>query len=279
MEYNPFIATQKRTTPEEHYCSCLVKQVANSYRYNRSTNPYAICSSSVFNRRGLKGPGPVSCSYTYDYLESLPYSVLYNYALAKGQIREGDAGPEYNLPRNEIVEILADFFESEGKLVDGKSYQYKQQPQQYQYKQQPPQKQTYQYKQQPKQYQYKQQPKSRDVRSVFESLKTDEEKLEFLQKNRLLYVNVILTFDSLEQDIYDQFIPYTNNVYDFLTSIFDQLEKFELEELNKISTHVYYIEPELYPKFLMDTNGKFFFKGNDNKMLSRFKDNYTRKLI
>lgn len=74
----------------EKYCSCLFKSTANMYSRNYQGNPYAICSSSVFNRRGIKGPGRVRCEYTEEYLNTLPYNVLYNYGLAKGIIRDDD---------------------------------------------------------------------------------------------------------------------------------------------------------------------------------------------
>ena len=112
MQNYPFIAGANRTTLPEHYCSCLIKTTANSYRYGRSTIPQAICQSSVFNRRGLKGPGAVSCKYTEEYFENLPYSVLLNYAKAKGLIHD-DEEPD----QDELIDIIVDFFESEQKIV------------------------------------------------------------------------------------------------------------------------------------------------------------------
>lgn len=92
----------------DKYCSCLFKTTANMYSRNYNANPYAICSSSVFNRRGLKGPGNVRCEYTQEYLSSLPYNVLYNYALAKNIIRYGDI---YDY--DELVGIIYEWLHTE----------------------------------------------------------------------------------------------------------------------------------------------------------------------
>ena len=119
MQNYPFVAGAHRTTLPEHYCSCLIKHTANSYRYGQSTNPYAICQSSVFNRRGLKGPGAVKCKYTPEYFKNLPYSVLLNYTKAKGLIDDDEEG----LPEDELIDIIIDFFESEQKMVRSK-FQY-----------------------------------------------------------------------------------------------------------------------------------------------------------
>ena len=96
----------------DKYCSCLFKVQARQSPRRTSPrrgpyNPYAVCQSSIFHRRGLPGIGLYKCHYDIEYLESLPYRILYDYALAKELIDD----EEYD--RDELIDIIADFLDSE----------------------------------------------------------------------------------------------------------------------------------------------------------------------
>lgn len=92
---------------QDKYCSCLFDVMGSS----SARSPYAICSSSVYNRRGLKGPGSsISCKYSEDFLRSKSYSKLLAYAQAKGLINE------FSNPQIEdLIKMIANFLVSEGK--------------------------------------------------------------------------------------------------------------------------------------------------------------------
>jgi len=106
----PFVAGATRSTVEGKYCSCLFKVTASNYRRGYTASPYAICTASVINRRGLRGPGSAGrCKYTSEYLEGLPTSVLYDYAMAKNLVR-----PRDSVSRDDLLDTIEDFFSSEG---------------------------------------------------------------------------------------------------------------------------------------------------------------------
>jgi hypothetical protein len=93
--------TSPRRTLNDKYCSCVFKVTSKDEQTGYSGVPQAICSASLYNRRGLRGPGPVRCSYTRSYLESLTTPQLYWYSVAKGLIRRGD-----KVSRSEILDRL-----------------------------------------------------------------------------------------------------------------------------------------------------------------------------
>jgi len=110
---NLFEADVERTTLPEHYCSCLFKVIANNYERGYNSDPYAICSATVFNRRGIKGPGPVSCKYTREYLNTLPYRYLINYARAKGLINTNETTDiDY------LIDIIYKWLHNENKIIN-----------------------------------------------------------------------------------------------------------------------------------------------------------------
>lgn len=103
-----FYTGSDRDKLPEKYCSCIFKVIANNYARRQDADPYAICSSSVYNSRGFKGPGRVSCRYSLDYFDSLDTDTLLNYARAKGLISV------YSLPdRESLIEIIDNFFTNE----------------------------------------------------------------------------------------------------------------------------------------------------------------------
>lgn len=90
----------------ERYCSCIFKANANLYERNYEGNPYGICSKSVFNSRGMQGPGRVKCKYTREYLDSLSDRYLYNYALSKKIIRYED---DYD--HQDLVDLIFEYLQ------------------------------------------------------------------------------------------------------------------------------------------------------------------------
>ena len=109
---SPFLAGRNRNTPESKYCSCIVKETASWYNRGYQANPYAVCTSSVFNRRGLKGPGMTFCDYTPGYIEDLKMSTLEGFAKAKGLI-----GRSEKVSRDKLIKVIEDYLTQEGSLV------------------------------------------------------------------------------------------------------------------------------------------------------------------
>ena len=69
----------------DKYCSCVFKVTGSNYRKQYPASPYAICSSSIYNRKGMKGPGSsIRCTYPPEYLDRLSYGELIDFAAAKG---------------------------------------------------------------------------------------------------------------------------------------------------------------------------------------------------
>ena len=94
-----------RRSLDEKYCSCVFQVTGRQRAYN----PYAVCTSSIYNRRGIGGPGSsISCDYSIEYLQSRPVGQLFNYAVAKGLI---DPRDQYS--REDLIEIILDFQDRE----------------------------------------------------------------------------------------------------------------------------------------------------------------------
>ena len=98
----------------DKYKSCIFKITAN----NPSLNPYAICTSSVYHSKGLKGPGRIKLNYSIDYLNSLPTKTLLNYARVKNLVK-------YPITRQSLVNSIYNFFQKETSLKQIKSPQKK----------------------------------------------------------------------------------------------------------------------------------------------------------
>ena len=89
----------------DKYCSCVFKVTGSNYKKNYPASPYAICSSSIYNRRGLKGPGSsIRCTYPKEYLDRLSYDELFNFAAAKGIVTEDEYGLDANTVKQFILE-------------------------------------------------------------------------------------------------------------------------------------------------------------------------------
>lgn len=78
IKSNIVLKTKKLNPREKRYCSCLMK-----VRQQKIKNPYAICTSSVYNKQGLKRDKLIKCSKYYD-LSKYPLRILRPYAKEKG---------------------------------------------------------------------------------------------------------------------------------------------------------------------------------------------------
>lgn len=96
------------------------------------------------------------------------------------------------------------------------------------------------------------------IRKLFE-LNTDEERQTYVEKYKLMKVNIIVTFHGREQNWYNQIIKRTNSAKIFLKQIFKYMTKSELQQMWKISTSTSVFTDEGLPQFLNDCNGKFVF--------------------
>ena len=97
----------------DKYCSCIFKVTASNRARNYSGSPYAICTSSIYNRQGLRGPGSsLRCQYEPEYLDDVTSDQIYWYAVAKNLVPENT-----DLSDEEIKEIILDFWYDEGKLL------------------------------------------------------------------------------------------------------------------------------------------------------------------
>jgi hypothetical protein len=104
---------------EQSYCSCLFKNRGRRNAYNE----YAVCTSSVFNRRGLRGPGSsVSCKYTGNYLNGLSYRELANFALAKEIVFPGQTPPS----REDLQAMVVSWMRARGEYAETKLDNYDQ---------------------------------------------------------------------------------------------------------------------------------------------------------
>lgn len=100
------LASDRRPYSDK-YCSCLFKTTGRNYQSGYGGNPYAICSASIFNRRGLRGPGTsLSCRYPREYLDRVSYDELFWYAAAKGLVSDAD----YGLDSSELTGIILEWF-------------------------------------------------------------------------------------------------------------------------------------------------------------------------
>jgi hypothetical protein len=121
-------------------------------------------------------------------------------------------------------------------------------------------------------------------RKKIKKLKTDKKIYEYLQKENLWSINVILTYKIQEQEIFDIVIPKIPGDKEFMTYIFSILDYVEdIEDLIKISTCMNYVLYEEYPEFLKIRNGKYYFntdvnKDSDTAANNDFKNSYIKDL-
>jgi hypothetical protein len=71
---NLFKKNSKLTDIEKRYCRCLVKV--------KDKKPYGICTSSVYNKQGLKRNKIIKCSKNYNF-KNFDYELLRSYAQKK----------------------------------------------------------------------------------------------------------------------------------------------------------------------------------------------------
>ena len=102
---NLVLASDRRPFGDK-YCSCVFKVTGTNYKTNYPAPPQAICSSTIYNRKGMKGPGSsIRCAYPEEYLDRLSYDELFYFAAAKGIISDA----EYGLDRNDVKEIILEW--------------------------------------------------------------------------------------------------------------------------------------------------------------------------
>jgi hypothetical protein len=95
----PDIVPQRREPLSERYCHCIWKVRGRGY------NPYAVCSSSIYNARGLKGPGAVRCKVSREFLETLPDSALRAFLREKGTV---DRSKLWSASRQQLLQVVLD---------------------------------------------------------------------------------------------------------------------------------------------------------------------------
>lgn len=77
IKSNLVLKTKKLNPREKRYCSCLMKVRGKGIK-----NPYAICTSAVYNKQGKKREKVVKCTPNYD-LSKYPLKILRPYAKDK----------------------------------------------------------------------------------------------------------------------------------------------------------------------------------------------------
>jgi len=90
----------------ERYCHCVWE-----VRGRGGYNSYAVCSASVYNHRGLKGPGPVRCAVSEAFIRSLPSRSLR--AFLEDKYRRPIA-----MSRDQLVEAVLDELRRRGELSE-----------------------------------------------------------------------------------------------------------------------------------------------------------------
>lgn len=80
---------------EDTYCRCVMHVAASYPRYN----PYAVCTASVYTKKGLKRKGVISCSERLRY-EDFKTEELRGYARMKKFPRAGA------MSRDELIKTL-----------------------------------------------------------------------------------------------------------------------------------------------------------------------------
>jgi hypothetical protein len=103
-------------------------------------------------------------------------------------------------------------------------------------------------------------------RIIFDALQTDEEKRTYLRENKLWFLDLIVSFATLEQVMMTALIDACDTDEAFLTQVLPFLEPEELDELEKISTCMMFVESEEeLPPYLAQCGGKYFFNTDVNK--------------
>ncbi len=70
MPENLFRKRARLTKRERKYCSCLLK-----VRDKVPSNPYAVCTKSIYNLQGVRRHKTVDCDSNYNY-EKVPIDML-----------------------------------------------------------------------------------------------------------------------------------------------------------------------------------------------------------
>ena len=105
---SPRTSSQRRydnRTLDEKYCSCVFQVTGKTQAQGYPGNPYAICTASIYNRRGIRGPGSsIRCDYPDSYLQGRTAQELYNYAVAKDLIV-----PKAGYRREDLIRVISEY--------------------------------------------------------------------------------------------------------------------------------------------------------------------------
>jgi hypothetical protein len=68
---------------ERKYCSCVAKARAKSFKYGTKANPYAVCTSTLYNKKGKTRKSRIDCAKSYNF-KNMTDNQLQSYAKEKG---------------------------------------------------------------------------------------------------------------------------------------------------------------------------------------------------
>ena len=91
------VKSKKHTPTEIKYCSCLMKVRGNSLKGEKIGSPYAICTSSLYNKKDIKRLKKVKCSKYYQF-DIYPLKYLQAYAIEKKVPYKTKSGKMYTKP-------------------------------------------------------------------------------------------------------------------------------------------------------------------------------------
>ncbi len=94
---------------------------------------------------------------------------------------------------------------------------------------------------------------------TLQTLETYELRQQYLHNNKLMFVELNLSYDTGEQHLYKQLFNYPQNETDFLNQLFTYCDEDELINLIKVRTATYYIKQDDFPEWLDDIDGIFKF--------------------
>src|SRR5689334_13903667 len=89
---------------EDRYCRCIMHVAKQSPRYN----PYAVCTSSVYNKQGMKRNERIECAEKFTF-EDFPVEDLRGYA----KLKKIPLSNKMN--KNQLVKVLYAYVASKKK--------------------------------------------------------------------------------------------------------------------------------------------------------------------
>lgn len=94
----------------EKYCSCVFKLKAKNNKYN----PYAVCSHSVYQTKGKKGPGKVRCQFEKKVLTNFRVETLRGWVVFEGLMTFEEAK---NMNKKDLVAFIHQYLSSKKKVA------------------------------------------------------------------------------------------------------------------------------------------------------------------